>query len=95
MQTVKDAPSGHITAQAKILSDECKRLEKRTRVLLNHPAFQSIKAMDHPGHYDEMKAQIMLAIRHLEDARMRLGDVLPYAGVGVNSPHKSRAYDER
>ena len=32
----------------------------------------------------EVIAQSMLAVRHLEDARMRLGKVLQYSGDGVS-----------
>ena len=32
----------------------------------------------------EQKAQIMLAVRHLKDARMRLGKVIQYNGDGVS-----------
>ena len=32
----------------------------------------------------EQKAQAMLAVRHLEDARMRLGKVIQYNGTGVS-----------
>lgn len=34
--------------------------------------------------HSEMKANIMLAYRHLEDARMRIGKVLQAAGDGVS-----------
>lgn len=38
----------------------------------------------YPGQADEMAAQSMLAVRHIEDARMRLGKVLQYNGDGVS-----------
>ncbi len=38
----------------------------------------------YPDQHGEMKAQIMLAVRHFEDARMRLGKVLQYADNGVS-----------
>ncbi len=41
------------------------------RVIMNHPIFRKTD-----GHFieaGEMRANIMLAFRHLEDARMRLG----------------------
>lgn len=38
----------------------------------------------HPNQHSEMKANIMLAYRHLEDARMRIGKVLQAAGDGVS-----------
>jgi hypothetical protein len=36
----------------------------------------------YPGQHAEMIAQSMLAVRALEDARMRIGKVLQYAGNG-------------
>ena len=36
------------------------------------------------GQHGEMTANIMLAYRHLEDARMRIGKVLQAAGDGVS-----------
>lgn len=37
-----------------------------------------------PDQHGEMKANIILAYRHLEDARMRIGKVLQAAGDGVS-----------
>ena len=39
---------------------------------------------EYPGQRAEMKANIMLAYRHLEDARMRVGKILQAAGDGVS-----------
>jgi hypothetical protein len=36
------------------------------------------------GQCNEQKAQAMLAVRHIEDARMRLGKVIQYNGDGVS-----------
>lgn len=36
------------------------------------------------NQHSEMKANIMLAVRHLEDARMRLGKLCQYAEDGVS-----------
>ena len=38
----------------------------------------------YPGQHGEMMANIMLAYRHLEDARMRLGKVLQAWDDGVS-----------
>jgi hypothetical protein len=38
----------------------------------------------YPSQHGEMIAQSMLAVRALEEARMRLGKVLQYAGDGVS-----------
>ena len=37
-----------------------------------------------PGQHGEMKANLMLAYRHLEDARMRLGKVMQQIQGGVS-----------
>jgi len=60
----------------------CKRLEQRTRMLKQDPVFDGDQA--YPSQHGEMKAHIMLAVRHFEDARMRLGKVLQYADDGVS-----------
>lgn len=50
-------------------------IEKRVRDLVASPALSS----------GEEKAQAMLAVRHLEDARMRLGKVIQHgSGGGVS-----------
>jgi hypothetical protein len=67
---------------AKGLRDECKEIEKRTRALKDNPVFRGEQAF--VDQHGEMKTQIMLAVRHLEDARMRLGKVCQYAGDGVS-----------
>lgn len=72
----------YIETLAKDLRDECKEIEKRTRALMDDPVFRGEQAF--AGQHGEMKAQIMLAVRHLEDARMRLGKVCQYAGDGVS-----------
>lgn len=38
----------------------------------------------YPGQHGEMIAQSMLAVRAIEEARMRLGKVLQYAGNGAS-----------
>ena len=42
------------------------------------------EAEGYVGQQSEMTANIMLAYRHLEDARMRVGKVLQAAGDGVS-----------
>ena len=44
------------------------------RALMDHNYFQDKEQFK--GQYGEMKANIMLSYRHLEDARMRLGKVM-------------------
>lgn len=38
----------------------------------------------HLGQQSEMVANVMLAYRHLEDARMRVGKILQAAGDGIS-----------
>lgn len=65
------------------LRAELKSIEKQIRAAKEKPELSSV-----PEHYagqrGEMIAQSMLAVRHIEDARMRLGKVLQYAGDGVS-----------
>ena len=66
-----------------------KSSEQRVRRMLKDGRFYFSDAGNAPtesyeGQHDEMKAQIMRAVRALEDARMRLGKVLQYAGDGVS-----------
>ena len=71
------------------IEDECecvrialKNQEIQTRNLMEHQIFKGEQA--YSGQHGEMKANIMLVVRHLEDARMRLGKVIQYAGDGVS-----------
>ncbi len=50
--------------------------------LLYHSDFD--KEETYPDQHAEMKANIMLTYRHLEDARMRIGKILQAAGDGVS-----------
>jgi len=64
------------------LRAECKETEKKVRELMNADTFLNEQAF--AGQHDEMKANVMLAVRHLEDARMRLGKAIQYAADGVS-----------
>ena len=64
------------------LRTDCKDIEQRIRNLMGDSVFQSEQTFS--GQHGEMKAQIMLAVRHIEDARMRIGKVLQYADDGVS-----------
>ncbi len=55
---------------------------KMVKSLLDHGDFSSEQR--YPGQHGEMKANIMLAYRHLEDARMRIGKILQAADDGVS-----------
>ena len=71
-----------IDVLAKKLRVVIKEAEESVRALMTHPVFQQEQAFF--NQHGEMKAHIMLAVRHLEDARMRLGKVCQYAGTGVS-----------
>ena len=71
------------------LENECesKRGEIRyigavVKGLINHPDFRSNQVFE--GQHSEMKANLMLSFRHLEDARMRLGKVMQQIQGGVS-----------
>ncbi len=64
------------------LRTEIEETGKRTRALQHHPVFSGEQG--YPGQHGEMKANIMLAYRHLEDARMRIGKILQAADDGVS-----------
>lgn len=64
------------------LRESIRRVEVEVRQLKEQPAMRFPDA--YPGQHGEMIAQSMLAVRALEEARMRLGKVLQYAGDGVS-----------
>jgi len=60
-----------------------KLLGDQVRSFMGHPVFtETNEAFE--GQHGEMKANIMLAYRHLEDARMRLGKVMQQIQGGVS-----------
>jgi hypothetical protein len=74
-------------------NDECDRLRATikqigmdTHALMGHSVFGEPQAWI--GQHGETKANIMLAYRHLEDARMRLGKVLQAHDGGVSCDDK-------
>lgn len=52
------------------------------KALMNHPDFKDEQT--HADQHSEMRANIMLTYRYLEDARMRIGKILQAAGDGVS-----------
>jgi exonuclease VII small subunit len=66
----------------ELFRKECKELEEKVRALREFEDFKHDQA--YPYQHSEMLANIMLAVRHLEDARMRLGKVIQYSGNGVS-----------
>jgi hypothetical protein len=71
------------------LEETCNRLRNdikggadNVKELMRHNVFYNTE--DYDGQHSEMSANIMLAYRHLEDARMRVGKILQAAGDGVS-----------
>lgn len=61
--------------KCKSLRDEIQNLAITVRNLLDDECYY-IPKEKFPNQHSEMKANTMLAYRHLEDARMRLGKVM-------------------
>ena len=61
---------------------EIKQVGDKAYALLSHSDCESEN--EYPGQRSEMKANILLAYRHLEDARMRVGKILQAADDGVS-----------
>ena len=71
------------------LESACERLRgnvrdigKEVKALMDHSDFKGEQAFN--GQHGEMKANLMLSFRHLEDARMRLGKVMQQIQGGVS-----------
>lgn len=64
------------------LRDECKSIEGDAREVLNNTELFGEQAFH--GQHNEIRAHLTLAVRHLEDARMRFGKALQYFGDGVS-----------
>jgi hypothetical protein len=64
------------------LRAELLTIEKAARGIKEHAELQGLQAF--AGQHSEMIAQSMLAVRHIEDARMRIGKVLQYGRDGVS-----------
>lgn len=77
-----ETPVPSLVCLANDFRDRLRAIEVEARNLLNHPSFSGEQS--YAGQHGEMKAQTMLAVRHLEDARMRFGKVCQYAGDGVS-----------
>jgi hypothetical protein len=59
-----------------------KGLEIQVRCIVNHSL--SVIPDNFYGHRGEQRSQAILAVRHIEDARMRLGKVIQYNGDGTS-----------
>jgi len=64
------------------MNQDINRNAKTVKALMNNDRFKGDEA--YAGQFGEMKANIMLTYRHLEDARMRVGKILQAAGDGVS-----------
>ena len=62
---------------------ELKRMERLARMIKDREHLGQ-HTETYEGQHGEMIAQSMLAVRAIEEARMRLGKVLQYAGDGVS-----------
>lgn len=69
--------------------NELKTIERRLRNALEHPTLH-YEEQAYPGQHSEIGAQLTLAVRHVEDARMRCGKVLQFSGDGVSIHDKSQ-----
>lgn len=61
---------------------DIKNIELEIRGLMYHSIFRGEQKF--LNQHAEMKGNVMLVVRHLEDARMRLGKVLQYADDGIS-----------
>ena len=64
------------------LRTDINRNAARLKSLMCHSGLDGKE--EYIGQHGEMRANIMLAYRHLEDARMRVGKILQAAGDGVS-----------
>lgn len=67
--------------RCELLRDQILGLGDQVRLLMGHEAFQGEETSE---RREEMKANIMLSYRHVEDARMRLGKVMQQIQGGVS-----------
>ena len=65
-----------LRTELKVIEDKVRAMKRRSE--FNH------KPENYPGQHDEMINQSILSVRHIEDARMRLGKVLQYSRDGVS-----------
>jgi hypothetical protein len=83
-------PKNPVTAST--LKDACnllratvKEVERDLRAVKDKTAReQSGHEQAFPGQHGEVMANLTLAVRHLEDARMRLGKAIQYSQDGVS-----------
>jgi hypothetical protein len=73
------------------LRAQCQIIESAAREMHAHSVFRN--GQDFEGQHGEVHANITLAIRHLEYARMRLGKVIQYSGDGVSMYDNTKEVD--
>ena len=78
----EDTDEANLKALCDGLRNEIQRTARSVKVLLEHSDMKAEN--EYPGQRGEMKANVMLTYRHLEDARMRVGKILQAAGDGVS-----------
>lgn len=61
---------------ANALRDEIREKDGKVQGLMRHDVFDSSQTQIPQHRFGEMRANIQLAHRHLEDARMRLGKAI-------------------
>lgn len=71
-----------LKAQCDEFRHDIKVIGDSVKLLMDHTCFKYEQV--YPGQHGEMKANIMLTYRHLEDARMRVGKILQAADDGVS-----------
>ena len=79
----------------KRLEEKCKHLrtvilnlDQNVLDLMSHDCYELSE--EHRGQHSEMRANTMLAYRHLEDARMRLGKVMQQIQGGTSIYDKAK-----
>lgn len=77
-----EAPPKSLTDCCTEMRTEIKVIEIKARHMAKNVPSSQPQSFD--GQHGEMIAQTMLAVRHLEDARLRLGKVIQYSGDGVS-----------
>lgn len=69
--------------KCNLIREYIREIGSLVKGLMGHSVFtETDEAFE--GQHGEMKANIMLAYRHLEDARMRLGKVMQQIQGGVS-----------
>ena len=76
----------HLEELCEDFRDQIKEIGASVKLLMDDSYFDDEQAFR--GQHGEMKANIMLSYRHLEDARMRLGKVMQQIQGGVSKYDK-------